>query len=175
MIPLTLTRFIIPNALKHPHSITLPAPCFTLEMVFFGLSICPFFKHRQHLYGQRALLLFHLTKRHVSRMHSFSPGCPLNFSLAWKCLLFRRGDFHGRQPHSPFLSRPLVSVFIEISIQDLIKSFTSVLAVVLGSLEITVSSFLFKVFEIFLPVLHCVGLFKFLIILLTSVHDTQML
>ncbi len=38
-----------------------------------------------------------------------------------------------KQPHSPFLSGPLVTVFVEISIPDLIKLLTSVLAVVLGS------------------------------------------
>ncbi len=38
-----------------------------------------------------------------------------------------------KQPHSPFLSGPLVTVFVEISIPDLTKSLTSVLAVVLGS------------------------------------------
>ncbi len=56
----------------------------------------------------------------------FSPGCPLNFSLAWRCLFFRRG------------------VFIEISIPDLTKSFTSVLAVVISGGQSTQIKYLSK-------------------------------
>ncbi len=95
---LTLMRFPVPNALKHPHSIILPLPCFTLETfwkcVLWVEHLNSFSKHRQHLYGQRALFLFHLTKGHVSSMYSFfSPSCPSNFSLAWRCLFFRSGFF----------------------------------------------------------------------------------
>ncbi len=72
---LTLMRFPVPNALKHPHSIILPLPCFTLETfwkcVLWVEHLNSFSKHRQHLYGQRALFLFHLTKGHVSSMYSF--------------------------------------------------------------------------------------------------------
>ncbi len=38
-------------------------------------------KHRQYLYGQRAQVLSDLTKGHVSSVHNFSLGCPLNFRL----------------------------------------------------------------------------------------------
>ncbi len=147
MIPLTLTRFPVP-----------PLPSYS--------------KHWQHLYDQRALLLSYLTKGHVTSMYNFSPGCPSNFSLAWRCLFFRRGVFLGQQPHSPFPSGSLVSVFIETSVPDLDKSFTSVFAFVLGTLETSHNSFLYKVFDIF----HFLHLFStmwvssnFLIMLLTAV------
>ncbi len=105
----------------------------------------------------------------------FSPGCPSNFSLAWSCLFFRIGVFLGLQSRSPFLYGTLVFVFMEISIPDLIKSFTSVLAVVLGSLETSLNSFLYKVFEIFRSLLLFSTVWassNFLIILLTAVLDT---
>ncbi len=124
MIPLTLTRFPVP-----------PLPSYS--------------KHRQHLYDQRALLLSYLTKGHVTSMYNFSLGCPSNFSLAWRCLFFRRGVFLGQQPHSPFPSGSLVSVFIETSVPDLDKSFTSVFAFVLGTLETSHNRFLYKFLTFF--------------------------
>ncbi len=109
----------------------------------------------------------------VVQGQSFSKGCPSNVGLAWRCLFFRNWVFLGRQPCSPFLCRPLVAVFVETSVPNLAKSFTSVF--VLGSLETFFTSFLSKVLEIFrfLPLFSTVCVSSnFLIILLTPIHDT---
>ncbi len=87
---------------------------------------------------------------------SFKLGSSLEVSLLQKI------NFSWSQSHSPLLSRPLASVFVEISIPDLTKSFTSVLADVLGSLE---TRFVLQRFwnrSRRASVLHCVCLFKLL-------------
>ncbi len=143
MIPSTLTRFPVPNANKHPTALHSHPHVSLWRWCSLGWAPVPSYsKHRQHLYGQRARVWSHLNKGHVTSMHSFSPGCPLNFSLAWRCLFFTRGVLL----HSSFLLGSLVSVFVEISGPDLTKSFTSVLTVVLGSVETSLNRFLYKVF-----------------------------
>ena len=95
-----------------------------------------------------------------------------------KVSLLHKWIFLALQPHSPFLCRALVIVFFETTVPDMAKSFTSVWAVVLGSLDTSLTSFLSRVFEIFhflpLPGLFCTVWLSlnFLMILVTPVLDT---
>ncbi len=43
ILPLTQTRWPVPELEKQPHSMMLPPPCFTVGMVFRGLNAFPFF------------------------------------------------------------------------------------------------------------------------------------
>ena len=63
--------------------------------------------------------------------------------------LQKSGFFWVLWYHSSFLCCELVTVFFETSIQNLAKSFTHVLAVVLGSLDKSLTTFLSRVFDIF--------------------------
>lgn len=71
IIPCTLTRFSVPDILKHPHSIILPPPCFTVLLVvrlnLLSLNISSVFVV--------ALVSSHLTKGWTSSKCNLSPGC----------------------------------------------------------------------------------------------------
>lgn len=43
MSPSNLMRFPVSDALKHPHSLILPPPCFTVGNLFFGWYASPLF------------------------------------------------------------------------------------------------------------------------------------
>uniref|UniRef100_A0A8C8D8X9 Voltage-dependent L-type calcium channel subunit beta-1-4 N-terminal A domain-containing protein n=1 Tax=Oncorhynchus tshawytscha TaxID=74940 RepID=A0A8C8D8X9_ONCTS len=65
-------------AAKHSHNILLTPPCFTVEMVFFGLQASPFSsKHDNGHYGQTVLFLFHLIRGHFSKKYDFCPHVQL--------------------------------------------------------------------------------------------------
>lgn len=77
------------------------------------------------------------------------PGACAFFSLAWKCLSCKNDIVHALQPCSSLLCRLLVTVIFETTIPNLAKSFTSLVAGVLGSSHTFLTSFPSRVFEIF--------------------------
>lgn len=79
------------SQMKHPHSIILPLPCFTVGMVFFGLSVFPFFiqTYATSLWPKSYSFVSSDQRTHFQYASFFSRLSLANFSLAWRCLFFR--------------------------------------------------------------------------------------
>lgn len=135
MIPSTLTSFSPQDALKHLHSIILSPWYFILETVYFALYNFPFSKHKQH--GQRAIVLSYLTKWLASSRDHLSPDCPYHTPV-WLGNIFSL-DLWSR---NLFLCRALMNVFLLENLRS---------TVILESLDISLSSFLFRVFNLAFP------------------------
>lgn len=148
---------------------TLKYPHYFIFLVLFGLYLLSVSRHWQHLYGQRDQNLsngiFPVYISYFSRLslaYSSLEMSLLQKSFSWSLT----SKFIPVQGSSDYL------------FWNLVKSFTSVLAIVLGSLCTSLTSSLSRVFEIFhflpLPILFCnVWLsLNYMIILLTLLFDT---
>lgn len=98
-----------------------------------------FSKHKQCHGAQRAVALSRLPKGHACII--FLQVVLTYFSLIWKCLSCRSGVFLNQWPGGLFLCRVKLIVFFWTVIPDMAKSFMSVLAVILRSVDTSLISF----------------------------------
>lgn len=121
-----------------------------------------FFRHKQHLCGQTALVSSPLTKGCTSSLKSFSRFFLASCSLAWRCLLCSF-SWSKTSQSTPVRSSDHLSDYNS----RLPESFTGVPAVVLGSLDTCLTTFFPESLKSLLPisarlVLYRVALFEFL-------------
>lgn len=116
------------------------------------MDCTPFFFQVKTTYEQRTLVLFHLAKRHTSSMYNLSPGLSLAyFSFDWR--------YHFLPKWSAAWHSIAVQVFIVSSLFLTLQFQTwlnhslihSVLAVVLGGLDTSLTSFISRAFYFLLP------------------------